>query len=97
VEAGEEVAVNTPIILQVSKGPAQIPVTVTHTFGLPEGMAENYDLEIVDANGNPIYHNTMSNENAGVQIDLTGIGTMVYTVKINENELVYTETVIFTE
>ena len=81
VKADEEIAVNTPIVLTVSKGPAEVTKQVT--FGLVEGMVDPYTVWIVDEAGNKdVYEITDGRDS--IIVLLKGTGKKTYKVYINE-------------
>ena len=97
VKADEEIPINTAIVLKVAKGPIVVPITMVYDFSLPTDMINAYDLQILDEEGDIIYRGTMNADDTTVSVTLTGIGTMVYTLSINENERILTEQVTFPE
>ena len=84
VEAGEEVAINTDIVLKLSEGPKPKPVTKTVKFGLMEDMIDPYKVEISRKDtGEVVYNETVPNTEQLVELQLTGNGKIVYVIKIN--------------
>ncbi len=84
VDAGEEVAVNTQIVLQLSKGPVEVETTKTVPFTLLEDMVENYKLVIKDENGKEVFNRTISSGESSVNVTLTGKGVQIYELYIND-------------
>ena len=79
-----EVAVDTQIVLELSKGPANTPVTKSHTFQLMEGMQESYEVKIVNkTTGQTVYSGTVPADQTSVTVSLTGTGKQTYEVEIN--------------
>jgi serine/threonine-protein kinase len=84
VESGEEVAINTEIVLKLSEGPKPKPVTKTVKFGLMEDMTDPYKVEISRKDtGEVIYNETVPNTEYMVELELTGNGKITYVVKVN--------------
>ncbi len=83
VKKDEEVAVDTEIVLELSKGGPQ--VTKSHTFGLLEGMTSAYKVKIVEkASGVTVYSGTVPAEESDVTVNLTGSGRVTYEIYIND-------------
>ena len=82
VAKDEEVAVDTQIVLELSKGGAQ--VTKNHTFGLVDGMAEEYTVEIREsASGKVVHTQKVAADKTELTVSLTGSGKVNYEVWIN--------------
>ena len=83
VAKDQEVSVDTEIVLELSKGGAQVPKD--HTFGLIEGMTSNYKVEIVEKDsGKTVYSGTVSADESAVTVSLIGSGKVTYLVYIND-------------
>ncbi len=78
VEAGEEVAINTEIVLQLSKGPVPKESTKTVTFNMPENLKEDHIVEIRDQNGEVVFTQKITGGTASFNVTLTGIGVQTY-------------------
>ena len=84
VESGEEVPINTDIVLKLSEGPKPKPVTKTVKFGLMEDMVDPYKVEITRKDtGEVIYDATVPNTEYMLELQLSGNGKITYVVKIN--------------
>ena len=83
VNAGEEVAINTEIVLQLSKCPVEVERTKTVKFTLLEDMVQDYELVVKDENGNEIAKRTISSSESSVELTLTGKGVQIYELYIN--------------
>jgi serine/threonine-protein kinase len=105
VTAGEEIDVNTLIVLEYSTGIApteptdpsgpNLPpmVSVDYVFALPE-MTEAYTLRIEHAGQQILTDTLIQPEQRELPLELTGNGTMYYTLYVN-GELYETVTVNF--
>jgi len=80
VKADEETAVNTPIVLKVSKGPSEVTKQVT--FGLVEGMVDPYTVWIEDEAGNRDEYEITDGRDSIIVL-LKGSGKKTYKVYIN--------------
>ncbi len=96
-EANTEIPVTTVIELTLSKGPTEpVKVTKTETFGLMDGMTEDYRVIIKDAAGNIVYDQVIPADQSAVDVLLTGSGEQKYTVYINDEDSWFSEqTVVF--
>ena len=84
VKAGEEVPVNTEIVLKLSEGPKPKPVTKTVKFGLMEDMIDPYEVEISRKDtGEVVFKQTIPNTECLVELTLSGNGKVTYVVKVN--------------
>ena len=96
VKANEEVAINTKIVLELSKGPTEPPeVEKTVTIGLMDGMTEAYQVTVVRKDtGEVVYDGTVAAEVSSLELTLKGKGTVIYEIKIggiwlNDLEVVF--------
>ena len=80
VTAEEEAAVNVPIVLKVSKGPAEVTKEVT--FGLIEGEIESYIVQIRDESG-VVAEYEITDGRDSITVLLTGSGVKTYKIYIN--------------
>ena len=94
----EEVAVNTKIVLELSKGPTEPPVVEkTVTFYLVKDMPDDYQVTITRKDtGEIAYDALVSYVNSSIDVTLTGKGTVIFEVKIDgiffdDQEVVFTE------
>ena len=96
-EANTEVPITTVIELTLSKGPTQpVKVTKTVTFGLMDGMTEDYRVIIKDEAGNIVYDQKIPADQSSVDVLLTGSGEQKYTVYINDEDSWFSDqTVVF--
>ena len=83
VNAGEEVAINTQIILQLSKGPVEVEKTKLVKFTLLEDMVQDYELVVKDETGKEVAKRTISSSDSSVELTLTGKGVQIYELYIN--------------
>ena len=83
VNAGEEVAINTQIILQLSKGPVEVERTKLVKFTLLEDMVQDYELVVKDETGKEVAKRTISSSDSSVELTLTGKGVQIYELYIN--------------
>ncbi len=106
VKANEEVPINTKIVLELSKGPTEPPtqpptepkpVTKKITVGLMDGMTEDYNVTVTRKdNGEPVFDGTVAADQSSLDITVTGVGKVVYEVKIggvwfDDLEVVFTQ------
>ena len=97
VEANKEIPLTTAIELILSKGPTEpVKVTKTVTFGLMDGMTEDYRVIIKDEAGNIVFDQTIPADQSAVDVLLTGSGEQKYTVYINDEDSWFSDqTVVF--
>ena len=95
VKANTEVAINTKIVLALSKGPTEPPmVEKTVSFPLADGMLENYQVTITRMDtGEVVYSGVVSPETASVDLKLKGRDTVVFEIKIGDEQPVRHEVV----
>ena len=99
VEKNTEADVNTEILLEVSKGPADQGTTPpaskkTVTLKLPDGLEEAYLLQVF-SNGSVVYETTVQPDLLELNVTLTGSGTQYFDIYIN-GEYSWPERVDFT-
>jgi len=77
-----EVAVDTQIVLELSRGAGE--TTKRHTFRLVKDMSEAYEVKIVNkTTGQTVYRGTVPAGQAEVTVGLTGSGRQTYEIYIN--------------
>ena len=86
VEAGEEVAVNTEIVLQLSKGPVPQEKTKVVTFYMPSGLKEDHVVEVRDQNGEVVFNKEVKGGTESFHVTLTGIGVQTYYLYILDEQ-----------
>ena len=92
VKANEEIAINTKIVLTLSKGPTEPPAPVevekAVSFAmLPDGMVENYHVTITRLDtGEVVFSDPVSPETTSLDFNLKGSGTVVFEIKIADAE-----------
>ena len=97
----EEVAVNTKIVLELSKGPTEPPAPVevekTVTFGLMDGMTEAYQVTITRKDtGETVYNDLVDAEASSIDLTVKGAGTVTFEIQIggvwfDDQEVVFSE------
>ena len=90
VKAGEEVPLNTEIVLKLSRGPVETTAPVVTKMvkfpGLPD-MAEAYHVTIVCVEtGEVVFDGDVSSTDEEISIPLTGVGIMTYKVTFANGE-----------
>jgi serine/threonine-protein kinase len=84
VAENTEIPVNTQIVLQISKGPAEITKMVN--FGLMEDMIEAYEVVITRKDtGEEIFNATISASKTEISLELSGKGKVIYVVTMGGN------------
>ena len=92
VNANEEVAINSKILLTLSKGPTEPPAPVevekNVSFALlPDGMVENYRVTITRKDtGEVVFNDPVTPETPSLELLLKGSGTVVFEIKIADAE-----------
>jgi len=86
VKEKEEVAINTKIVLTLSKGPTEPPIVEKLVkFPLSDGMLEVYQVVITRLDtGEVVYNGEVSPETAYLELTLKGTGTVIFEVKIGD-------------
>ena len=93
VEAGEEVAITTTVVLKLSEGPKPQEVTKMVSITLPEGALEAYTLKFIPRDpAGKLYQVTVSVDETEIKVPLTGTGTVTYDVTIGDEQ--YTEIIV---
>ena len=83
VKKDEEVALDTEIVLELAKGPAES--TKNYTFALLENMEEAYKVKIINkSTGKAVYEGTVPAGQSSVTVQLTGAGKQTYEIYIND-------------
>ena len=95
VKANEEVAINTKIVLELSKGPTEPPqVEKTVNFALADGMLEVYQVTITRMDtGEVVYNGMVSPETPSLELTLKGSGKVTFEIKIGDTDPVKQEVV----
>lgn len=84
VAENTEIPVNTQIVLQISKGPAEITKMVN--FGLMEDMIEAYEVIITRKDtGEEIFNASISASKTEISLELSGKGKVIYVVTMGGN------------
>ena len=91
-KANEEIAINSKVVLTLSKGPTEPPAPVevekNVSFALlPDGMVENYRVTITRKDtGEVVFNDPVSPETPSLNLLLKGSGTVVFEVRIADAE-----------
>ena len=91
-KANEEIAINSKIVLTLSKGPTEPPAPVevekNVSFALlPDGMVENYRVTITRKDtGEVVFNDPVSPETPSLNLLLKGSGTVVFEIRIADAE-----------
>ena len=86
IQADEEVAINTKIVLTLSKGPTEPPeVEKTVTFELVKDMPDDYKVTVTRKDtGEIVYDGLVNYAQSSIDLVLTGKGTVIFEVKIDD-------------